>query len=152
MEVFREKAVAEPEVEAEVVEKPVYEEIGTPITPSEKPMDNISIENLTVWEGENKKKYVHEYFNVHNIASDFTVKMPTGEIDKFIKEQLEERGYEKTTKNYRSILAEIEQEIGSDKLELFKRFNKLTGYIRVLRKLYATKKMKEKYLNTDISA
>lgn len=151
MDIFREKITTEA-VESDNTTIPT--ETKDVVTDKDVPQTKEAQDfgKLEIWECENKKKYVHEYFGVHNTSHEFTVKMPTAEIDKFIREQLDERGYEKTTKNYKEILAEIEQEIGSDKLELFKRFNKLTGYIRILRKLYATKKMKEKYLNTDISA
>jgi hypothetical protein len=63
--------------------------------------------------------------------------MPTSEIDKYVKAEMEERGMEKTTKNYRDVLNEIEREIGSEKLQLLKRFSKLTGYIRAMNKLKA---------------
>lgn len=101
---------------------------------------------LEIWEGLNRKKFVNEYFDTHNTADDFNIKMPTSEIDKFIRAELEKLGYEKTTDNYKKILSEIEEEIGSTNLEQSKRFQKITGYIRALRKLYEAKALKEKYL------
>ena len=80
------------------------------------------------------------------------IKMPTSEIDKYIRSELEKLGYEKTTENYKKILAEMESEIGSDRLELLKRFQKITGYIRAINKLYKARELKARYLITDASA
>jgi hypothetical protein len=101
---------------------------------------------LEIWEGLNRKKFINEYFNTHNTADDFMIKMPTSEIDKFVRSELEKLGYEKTTENYKKILSDLEAEIGSDRLELLKRFQKITGYIRAISKLYQAKALKEGYL------
>lgn len=109
----------------------------TPETPEER--------DIEIWEGLNRRKFAVEYFNVRETASEFMVKMPVAEIDKFVRAEMKSRDYAMTVDNYKSLLAEIEGEIGSDKLELFKRFNKLTGYIRAINKLNKAKEMKEKY-------
>lgn len=96
--------------------------------------------NLEAWETEGKKKYVNEYFDTHNIASDFSAKMLLGTIDKFVRAEMEEGKYDKTIDNYKKILQDIESEIGSDRLELFERFRKLTGYIKALGRLREIKK------------
>lgn len=96
--------------------------------------------NLELWESESGKKYVNEIFDTHNIGSDFTVKMHTSKIDKFIRAEIEERGWNKTTDNYKAILQEYEGEIGSDKLPLFERFKKLTTYIQAVKRLREAKK------------
>lgn len=114
-----------------------------PITEQEK--------TLEVWEGLNRKKFVNEYFDTHNTADDFMIKMPTGEIDKYVRSELERLGYEKTIDNYKKVLAEIEGEIGSENLEMLKRFQKITGYIRALNKLNQAKTLRQKYLITDTS-
>jgi hypothetical protein len=108
-----------------------------PETPEER--------NIEIWEGLNRRKYAVDYFNVRETAEEFMVKMPVAEINKFIMAELKSRDYAMTVDNYKSLLAEIEGEIGSDKLELFKRFNKLTGYIRAINKLNKAKELKEKY-------
>ena len=107
--------------------------------------------NLDLWEGLTKKRYIDEIFDTHNTSHEFLVKMPTSEIDKYIRGELEKRGYAKTIDNYKSILGEIESEIGSDKLDMFKRFTRITGYIRAISKLYKAKALKEKYLIPDAS-
>lgn len=96
--------------------------------------------NLEAWETEGKKKYVNEYFDTHNIASDFSAKMLLGTIDKFVRAEMDEKKYDKTIDNYKQILQDIESEIGSDRLELFERFKKLTGYIKALSRLREIKK------------
>lgn len=145
-EPFRVREVEQPE--APLV--PAEEKPGTPISPNDNPMkskeDLAELGDLTIWEGENKKKYVNEYFNTHNVSHEFMVKMPTSEIDKYIRAELEERKYEKTTKNYKEILAEIEREIGSEKLQLLERFRKITGYIRAVMKLRKAQELKNKYM------
>lgn len=97
-------------------------------------------DSLEVWETEGKKKYVNEYFDTHKTAGAFIVKMPIGIIDKFVRGELEDRKYEKTTANFRTILEEIEREIGSEKLTLFERLNKLTGYIKAFNRMRDAKK------------
>lgn len=146
MEVFKEKV----EATSEAAPQPKVEYENNPLSPEDKPLgDEKLIESLEIWEGENKKKYVNEYFNTHNIAHEFVWKMPTSEIDKFVRSELESKEYEKTTENYKSILAEIEKEIGSDKLELSKRLQKIVGYIRAMQKLYKARALREKYLSTQ---
>ncbi len=147
--VFREKVAQAEPVSAPTVSKPQesYELKGgetkasTPETPEER--------NVEIWEGLNRKRYIDEYFNTHETSSEFMVKMPTSEIDKFIRGELEERGFEKTIDNYQEVLREIEEEIGSSRLELFKRFTKLTGYIRAMSKFRKAKALKEKYILKD---
>ena len=149
MEVFRERIVRIPETE-----EPISVPVQTPNETEGKPDPNVRglkdsgdiITNVEVWEGENNKKYINQYFNTHNISHEFTVKMPTSEIDKYIKGELESRGYEKTTDNYENILREIESEIGSGKLELFKRLQKIVGYIRAINKLNKAKELKARYV------
>jgi len=74
--------------------------------------------------------------------------MQTSVIDKYIKGELESRGYEKNIENYEKILQEIETEIGSDRLELFKRITKITQYAKALQRLNQAKALKEKFLNS----
>lgn len=146
-EVFRTR-VEHPHTQEPQVTK--IEEVAEGINPSLPPERNENFDNLEIWEGENKKKYVNEYFNTHNIAHEFIWKMPISEIDKYIRNELESREYEKTTKNYKEILAEIETKIGSEKLTLSQRLHKITGYIRALKKLYKARALKEKYLISNM--
>lgn len=139
----------QPEAPQVEVKTPLVEYESKPIDSSDK-IGETKLDKLDLWEGESKKKYVNEYFNTHNIAHEFVWKMPTSEIDKFIRQELDSKEYEKTTENYKSILSEIEKEIGSEKLELSKRLQKLVGYIRALNKLYKARKLKESYLTSEI--
>jgi len=132
-----------PKIEIKSDELKGYEDKATdPITEEEK--------KLEIWEGLNKTKFINDYFDVKNtVDGDFSLKMQTSVIDKFIKGELERKGYEKNIDNYKEILEEIENEIGSNRLELFKRITKLTGYIKVLNKFTEAKRKKELYIQSD---
>ena len=142
MEVFKEKVAVEVPTSPEVSSTSTVrtEKDDTAINETKDP------EMLEIWEAEKGKKFVNEYFGSHIIGNTFQVKMPMGEINKFILERMETDGMEKTTKNYREMLSQIEQEIGSEKLTFFKRMEKLTGYIRAMQKLYRARALRDKYV------
>ena len=143
---FREAVETTPEIpENNGSPKPVIEEVGTPLRPEDKIGNEEDFEDLALWEGEKNKKYVNEYFNTHNIAHEFMWKMPLAQIDKYIREEMDSREYEKTKTNYRDILNEIESEIGSEKLQLQKRLQKIAQYIQVSRKYRAIREKKESF-------
>jgi hypothetical protein len=102
-------------------------------------------ERLEIWEGLHSRKFVTEYFDIGNIDGEFNLKMDTSVIDKYIKSELETRKYDKNIDNWKSILAEIEKEIGSDRMETFSRIKKIVGYIKVVQKINEFKKKKELY-------
>jgi hypothetical protein len=104
--------------------------------------------DLEIWEGLNRTKFINDFFDVRAYEGEFNLKMQTATIDKYIKSELEKRGYQKNTENWKKIMSEIESEIGSDRMEKFKRINRITNYIKVLNKLYAAKELKNKYLVT----
>ena len=151
MEVFRtrQEAPVEPQEAPQATEtqeltsdtlKGNEKKAGDPVTQEEKTLD--------IWEGLNRRKFITEYFPIKEFAEEFNLKMQTSQIDKFIRGELEKRSYEKNTENYEKILQEIETEIGSSRLELFKRIEKITGYVRVLNRLAKDKADKEKYNST----
>ncbi len=143
---FREAVETTPEIpENNGSPKPVIEEVGTPLRPEDKIGNEEEFEKLEIWEGEKNKKYVNEYFNTHNIAHEFMWKMPLAQIDKYIREEMTSREYENTTTNYRDILREIESEIGSEKLQLYKRLQKIAQYIQVSKKYRAIREKKESF-------
>lgn len=144
--IFREKVETPSENSANnSLSKPTSEEVGTPLRPEDKIGNEEDFEDITLWEGEKNKKYVNEYFNTHNIAHEFMWKMPLSQIDKYIREEMDSREYEKTTTNYRDILREIETEIGSEKLQLYKRLQKIAQYIQVSKKYRAIREKKESF-------
>ena len=143
---FRSAVETPPEnSENSALSKPKVEEIGRPLSPEDKIGNEENFESLEIWEGEKSKKYVNEYFNTHNIAHEFMWKMPLAQIDKYIREEMDSREYEKTKTNYRDILNEIESEIGSEKLQLQKRLQKIAQYIQVSRKYRAIREKKESF-------
>ena len=144
--IFREKVETPSENQANnSLSKPIIEEVGKPLRPEDKIGNEDDFEDLALWEGEKNKKYVNEYFNTHNIAHEFMWKMPLAQIDKYIREEMDSREYEKTKTNYRDILSEIESEIGSEKLQLQKRLQKIAQYIQVSRKYRAIREKKESF-------
>jgi len=151
-EVFRERIAQDKNSESAIIgSDPIELKSDTLQGNENKASDDLSQEEkkLDIWEGLKNKRYIDEIFDTHNTKDEFTIKMPTSEIDKFIRTELEKRGYEKTTENYKRILEEMETEIGSSHLELFKRFTKITGYIRALSKLYKARELRDKYRMTD---
>lgn len=140
MEIYKEK------VTPEVVEEPVEQQHEDAALVKKSESDTIEI-----WEAENNTKVVNDYFGANIIGETFQVKMPMGEITKFVNQELERQGFEKTRTNFRETLIKIEKEIGSEKLELFSRLHKLTGYIRAVNKLYKAKALKDKYIFTHQS-
>ena len=144
--IFREKVETTSENQVNnSLSKPTIEEVGKPLRPEDKIGNEDDFEDLALWEGEKNKKYVNEYFNTHNIAHEFMWKMPLAQIDKYIREEMDSREYEKTKTNYRDILSEIESEIGSEKLQLQKRLQKIAQYIQVSRKYRAIREKKESF-------
>lgn len=143
---FRQAVETAPEIpENNGSVKPIIEETGRPLTPEDKIGNEEDFEKLELWEGEKNKKYVNEYFGTHNIGHEFMWKMPLAQIDKYIREEMDSREYEKTTTNYRDILREIESEIGSEKLQLYKRLQKIAQYIQVSKKFRAIREKKESF-------
>lgn len=150
-EVFRERVVESPETpEIEPQHVPTADEVVGSPDPNIKPLKDTEslIENIEVWEGENKRKYGHDYFDIREIADTFPLKAQFGYIDKYVKQELENRGYEKTTKNYEAILQEIEAEIGSSRLDAYKRMQKIFSYLQVVKKISDLKKKKQLYMES----
>jgi len=140
-EVFRERTTTESSATLDKNEKTVdkFDERSYAVGKETETSKEFST-NLEAWETESKKKYVNEYFDTHKLSADFSAKMLLGTIDKFVRSELEERKFAKTLDNYKYILNEIEEEIGSNRLELFERFKKLTGYIKTMGRLKEIKK------------
>jgi hypothetical protein len=103
------------------------------------------IDDLTIWEGENKRKYGVDYFNIKNIAHEFPLKAHFGAVDKFIKEEIKSQGLENNKKSYEKILKDIEERIGTTQAETYKRLSRLFEYIKTLKKYREIKKKKEDF-------
>lgn len=102
-------------------------------------------DKLEVWEAEKQKKYVNELLDTHEIGHEFKWKMPIGMIDKYIRSEMDERKYSKTIENYKSILAEIESELGTERMETWARIQRITGWIRIIQKQAELNKKKKLY-------
>ena len=99
---------------------------------------------LDMWELQNGK-YGAEYLGIKEISKQFPYNAQFSILDKYIKSELEERGYDKTPEHWQDVLAEIEGEIQTSKLNAIDRLKKLSNYVRILQKLNAVKKMKEQF-------
>ena len=150
-EVFRERVVEapqEPEIAPQAPQPPKPEE---PIGNAKKAQDELTQDenNIEIWEGLNRRKFGHDYFNIREFAHEFPLKANFGLIDKYVKGELETRSYEKTIQNYEKVLQEIESEIGSSNLEVFSRIQKIVGYIKAVQRLNEAKRKKELYKTRD---
>lgn len=136
--------VAQPTEEA-ILDAPVIPKETEGVVKGDNPKEPTSEKvPLEVWEFENKSKVLAQEFGIKNIAETFEAKMNIGKIDKYIKGQMEERGYDKNVENYKSVLAELEGEIDSKRLSPFLRMNKIINLIGILtRKSNEEKKLKE---------
>ena len=140
-----------------VVESPQEPEIA-PQGPKPTPSDNIppgadkatdtpTVEEKTldIWEGLNRTKFINEFFKIREYADEFGLKMQTATIDKYVRSELEKRSWEKNIDNWQKVLSEIETEIGSDRMELFQRIKKITGYVQAVNRLNKAKEKLKLY-------
>lgn len=149
-EIFRERIDVAPEAPQEPT--PAVETPSDTLSGNEIKVQDIAESNLEVWETENNRKFGHDYFKIREIAHEFNIKMDFGNIDKFVKSELQRRSYENTTENYQKVLQEIEAEIGSTNLDTFSRLKKLAGYANALNKLYKAKSLRDSFKITDTFA
>jgi len=105
--------------------------------------------DLDIWE-QNNGKYGLAYLGIKEIGKTFPIKAQFGEIDKYIKGELEEKGYDKTPLKWQEVLKELESEIGSDKLNVYERLKKLTALIRIIKKQKELKEKRRLYSSFDV--
>lgn len=129
----------EPLEEVEIVPTETKGLVETKI--EEKPEQPIKPGALEEWEQVNGK-YGLELLGIKELANEFPLKSYFGILDKYIKEQL---GEERTPAKWQSILAEIEGEIGTEKLDPYKRLKKLSEYVQVIQKYNKIKELKESF-------
>lgn len=145
---FREKIVEAqeaPEVSAPL--KPLPNDNTDGATPaieeSDEPKETVSA--LETWEETNGIKYGVELFGIKDVMTDFSLKMDYSVVDKYIRDEIKENGYDATPKKWQEILDGLELEIGSSKLDAFERLKKLSSYIKVLKKYKEIKEKKEQF-------
>ncbi len=143
MSVFREKIETNPETSSEE-KKETPDVIKN--TDGLKPAVEKDPEKIELYETEKGHKFAEKYFDVRNVAAgDKIIKMHIGYIDRYIKRLIEKKGLAKTIDNYAHLINEIESEIGSSRLETYKRIQKIIGYIKIMEKFNKIKELKEKY-------
>jgi hypothetical protein len=102
---------------------------------------------LEKWEIQHGK-YGLEYLGIKEVGKEFPYNAQFSVVDKYIKEEIKSRGYDLTPEKWQEILAEIESEIGTGKLDALERLKKLRGYIDVVRKYRKAKELKERYIES----
>ena len=146
---FRERIEApqEPEIAPGTLETPGVVEDTEGLTKLKEGQES---DRLDLWEFDHKRQFSQDYFNIRETAHIFPMSVQSKFIDKYVKGEMESRGYEKTKTNYQKIIQEIEDQIGTGNLQSYKRLQKITGYIQAVQKLYHAKALKEKYLISDM--
>lgn len=140
------KARVEPTIETpEVPEIPKETEGLQATNPDIPQLKNEVIDNIEIWESENRREYAQDYFGIREMLDEFPLKAQYKFVDKWAKGELEERGWEKSLKNWEKIIGEVEDEIGSKQLTHFKRMQKLFSYLQVVKRMNELKKKKELY-------
>lgn len=116
---------------------------GTPDVPQVKDLGQS--DRLDVWETNNRREYAQDYFGIRETAHIFPMSMQWKYIDKYIKGEINNLGYENTKENYEKIISEIEEEIGSKNLISHKRLQRLSDYIKVIQKQKKLKEQQDKF-------
>lgn len=90
-------------------------------------------------------KYGAEYLGIQEIVKEFPYSANFAKLDKYIRDEISERGEETTRESWQTIMNEIEREIGSSKLGTFERLRRLTDYVSVMRKYKEAKKKRDMF-------
>lgn len=99
---------------------------------------------LEDWETRNGK-YGIEFFGIKEIAGQVPYRLYFGTIDGYIKSEIASRGLERSPSSWQEILSEMENEIGSTKLDVYSRLKRLSEYALVLKRYRAAKEKKEAF-------
>lgn len=91
-------------------------------------------------------KYGLEALQIKEIAKEFPYKMQFGAVDKYIREEISERGWSKNTKHYQEILQDLIKETGTEDMEEIGRLKKLYEYTNIVKKYKEIRKKKESFL------
>lgn len=132
--VFRTKVI-----EAEPVADAPLKELEPGISGSEVPTGA-----LDPWQTDTKE-YVSELFGIKEVSNEFPYRMQVGALDKYIKAEIAERGWNPDNKHYQQILEELVGETGTEDTEVFEKMKRLYDYIQVVNKYNALKKKKDAF-------
>lgn len=135
------RRIAEPVKESEP-EKPA--EVTGIIEDAESTPRELKPSSLSDWETVNGK-YGLAYLGIKNIASTIPVKFNFSTVDNFIKAELEVKGYDQTPESWQNVLKELEEELGTSKLDAIERLQRLANYIKVVKKYREIKAKKESF-------
>ena len=149
-EIFRERieSSVEPEIDLQPTMTALVDEVPPPGANKATEPQTPEEQKLDIWEGLNRREYAQDYFKIREVADTFPLKAHWKFIDKFIKGEIESKQYEKNIQNYTKIIAEFEEEAGTNNLETYARLQKLFQYITVVKKYREIKARKESFLNS----
>jgi len=139
MEAFRERSV---EVATDVPTADEYKMKETENV-SESDLTTINQDgavsnDLEKWEKVNGK-YGVEYLGIKEIVKEFPASAQFGVIDGYL------RSKSTSPAEYQSLLTSIEREIGSSELKSYERLQKLSNYVKLVKKFDEAKKKKEAF-------
>jgi hypothetical protein len=121
--------------------------VNVDITPNQASTTNNNAERVessvpvpfSLYSDVNNKTYTEKFFEL-----DGADKANIGEVERFVMEQIQERGLKNTTEVYDRILEEIFGKLGIDKdEENFNKFFKTHTYIKMLGKMELLKSLQE---------
>ena len=133
--VFRRKVEEEPETKPEPRDTPnltegredgaLQDADSVDEVPRPEPLDEWEIRN---------GKYGHEYFGIKELANEFPLKANFGVIDKYVRELITESG-QITPEAWQKVVDDMENEIGTRKLNPYDRIKRLAEYVKVMHKI-----------------
>lgn len=90
-------------------------------------------------------KYGIEALQIKEISKEFPYRAQFGVVDSYIRAEIEERGWSKSTKHYQQVLQELMQETGTEEMEEIGRLKKLHDYVNIVKKYKELRKKKEMF-------
>lgn len=90
-------------------------------------------------------KYILDLFDIQATHKEMPTKIQFNTLNKYVREQLGERNWEDNKKNWQTILSEIENEIGTVRLETSERMKRIFDYIQIKKKYNEIKKRMDSY-------
>lgn len=150
-EVFRTRVAPTPETPSLLIPGPVQPEAKSVEARTDEYAGDV-IERIDVYETERGHKYAEDLFGIRDlVAGDWKTKMDMSRIDKYVKNEIQTKGYDNTLTLYKNIINNLEERIGSRNLPAGKRLQKIVTYIGILQRVDKATELKRKFLGNDES-
>jgi hypothetical protein len=151
MEPFRTRVESSPEVQSPLTTGPVQPEAKSVEARTNEYAGDV-VERIDVYETERGHKYAEDFFGIRELcAGDWKTRMDMSRIDKYVKNEIQTKGYDSTITLYKNIINDLEERIGSKNLPATKRLQKLVTYIGILQKVDRATALKRRFLGGDES-